>query len=89
MSTKFSLSPGLQPTVSEASDWRKGHTRFRSVTAPERQPEITAQELGALLRGIDLSTAKRHRRNAHNTFRFTVVFSWNGNAWLDFCPVYD
>ena len=30
--------------------------------APERQREITAQELGALLSGIDLSTAKRRKR---------------------------
>ena len=28
----------------------------------ERQREITAQELGALLSGIDLSTAKRRKR---------------------------
>jgi hypothetical protein len=28
----------------------------------ERRREITAQELGALLSGIDLSTAKRRRR---------------------------
>ena len=30
--------------------------------ALERQREITAQELGALLSGIDLSTAKRRKR---------------------------
>ena len=30
--------------------------------ARERQREITAQELGALLSGIDLSTAKRRKR---------------------------
>jgi transposase len=30
--------------------------------APERRREITAQELGALLSGIDLSTAKRRKR---------------------------
>jgi transposase len=30
--------------------------------APERRREITAQELGALLSGIDLGTAKRRRR---------------------------
>ena len=30
--------------------------------AGERQREITAQELGALLSGIDLSTAKRRKR---------------------------
>jgi transposase len=30
--------------------------------AEERQREITAQELGALLSGIDLSTAKRRKR---------------------------
>ena len=30
--------------------------------AAERQREITAQELGALLSGIDLSTAKRRKR---------------------------
>ena len=29
---------------------------------PERRREITAQELGALLSGIDLSTAKRRKR---------------------------
>jgi len=28
----------------------------------ERRREITAQELGALLSGIDLSTARRHKR---------------------------
>jgi hypothetical protein len=28
----------------------------------ERQREITAQELGALLSGIDLSTARRRKR---------------------------
>ena len=32
----------------------------------ERQREITAQELGALLSGIDLSTAKRRRRYQRN-----------------------
>ena len=39
--------------------------------ARERQREITAQELGALLSGIDLSTAKRRKRYralAHKTF---------------------
>ena len=30
--------------------------------ARERQREITAQELGALLSGIDLSTARRRKR---------------------------
>jgi len=30
--------------------------------ARQRQQEITAQELGALLSGIDLSTAKRRKR---------------------------
>jgi hypothetical protein len=30
--------------------------------AAERRREITAQELGALLSGIDLSTAKRRKR---------------------------
>ena len=30
--------------------------------APERRHEITAQELGALLSGIDLSAAKRRKR---------------------------
>jgi transposase len=37
----------------------------------QRQQEITAQELGALLSGIDLSTAKRRKRygaRAHKTF---------------------
>ena len=29
---------------------------------PERRREITAQELGALLSGIDLSQAKRRKR---------------------------
>lgn len=33
--------------------------------APERRREITAQELGALLSGIDLGTAKRRRRYQH------------------------
>jgi transposase len=43
----------------------------------ERQREITAQELGALLSGIDLSTAnrrKRYRRTGHKTSSATVVF---------------
>lgn len=31
----------------------------------ERQREITAQELGALLSGIDLSTARRRKRYRH------------------------
>ena len=31
--------------------------------AAERRREISAQELGALLSGIDLSTAKRRRRH--------------------------
>ena len=31
----------------------------------ERRCEITAQELGALLSGIDLSTAKRRKRYRH------------------------
>jgi hypothetical protein len=32
----------------------------------ERRLEITAQELGALLSGIDLSTAKRRKRYRRN-----------------------
>jgi hypothetical protein len=31
----------------------------------KQQREITAQELGALLSGIDLSTAKRRKRYRH------------------------
>ena len=38
--------------------------RFGDAGA-ERQREITAQELGALLSGIDLSTAKRRKRYRH------------------------
>ena len=43
-----------------ASGWRKGRTRFRMAIA--QNAGITAQELGALLSGIDLSTAKRRKR---------------------------
>jgi transposase len=32
------------------------------IGSPERQREITAQELAALLSGIDLNTAKRRKR---------------------------
>jgi transposase len=50
----------------------------------ERRREITAQELGALLSGIDLSTAKRHRRYnawAHKAYPVTVVF-YSESDWF-------
>jgi len=53
-------------------------------SADERRREITAQELGALLSGIDLSTAKRENGTGarmHKTFLSTVVFTWK---WTDF-----
>ena len=45
----------------------------------EPRREITAQELGALLSGIDLSTAQRRkgtRVRIHKTLPVTVVFIW-------------
>jgi transposase len=43
--------------------WRKARTRCRSAMAPkERRREITAQELEALLSGIDLKQATRRKR---------------------------
>jgi len=40
------------------SGWRKVLTRYPFAEADEARREITAEELGALLSGIDLSTAK-------------------------------
>jgi len=41
--------------------------------AAERRREITAQELGALLSGIDLSTAKRRKRYRRKRTVFRVI----------------
>ena len=51
----------------------------------ERRREITGQELGALLSGIDLSTAKRRKRYRRagtlKTFQLTIVFAWKGGRF--------
>ena len=44
-----------------ASDWKRAYA-VPSGEPGARRLEITAEELGALLSGIDLSTAKRRKR---------------------------